>query len=44
MMERGEVDSEAIKGMKERIKEDLPEWVATIRRYDDPSVDPEDVW
>jgi hypothetical protein len=44
MMERGEVDSEAIKDMKERIKEDLPEWVATIRRYDDPSVDPEDVW
>jgi len=44
MMERGEVDPKAVKDMKERIKEDLPEWVATIRRYDDPLVDPEDVW
>jgi site-specific recombinase XerD len=44
MLERGEVDPEAVKGMKERIKEDLPEWVATMERYDDPSIDPEDVW
>lgn len=44
MFERGEVDPEAVKGMKERIKEDLPEWMATMERYDDPSIDPEDVW
>ena len=44
MMERGEVTSEAVKDMKDRIKEDLPEWIATVRRYDDPSVDVEDVW
>ncbi len=44
MLERGEVDPEAVKDMKERIKEDLPEWVATMKRYDDPSIDPEDVW
>jgi len=44
MMKRGEVEPEAVKDLKERIKEDLPEWVATIRRYDDPSVEPEDVW
>lgn len=44
MMGRGEVDPEAVKDMQKRIKEDLPEWVATIRRYDDLSVDPEDVW
>jgi len=42
--ERGEVDSEAVKDMKERIKENLSEWIATVKRYDDPSVDPEDVW
>ena len=42
--ERGEVDSEAVKDMKERIKEDLPEWIATVKRYDDPSVDPDNVW
>ena len=44
MLERGEVDPEAVKDMKERIKEDLPEWVATMKRYDAPSIDPEDVW
>jgi len=44
MMERGEVEAVAVKDLKERIKEDLPEWVTTIRRYDDPSIDPEDVW
>jgi hypothetical protein len=44
MMERDEVDPEAVKDMKERIKEDLPEWVATMKRYDDPSLDAEDVW
>jgi len=44
MRERNEVDLEAVKEMKERIKENLPEWVATVRRYNDPSVDPEDVW
>ena len=44
MFERGEVDLETVKEMKERIKEDLPEWVATVKRYDDPAIDPEDVW
>lgn len=44
MFEREEVGLEAAKDMKERIKEDLPEWVATMKRYDDPSIDPEDVW
>ncbi len=44
MLEQGEVDTEAVKEMKERIKEDLPEWIATVKRYDDPSIDPEDVW
>jgi len=44
MSERGEVDTEAVKDMKERIKDDLPEWIATVRRYDDPSVEAEDVW
>jgi hypothetical protein len=44
MLERREVALEAVKDMKERIKEDLPEWVATMKRYDDPSIDPENVW
>jgi len=44
MMERGEVTSEAVKDMKDRIKEELPEWIATVKRYDDPSVEAEDVY
>lgn len=44
MMEQGEVEPDAVKDMKESIKEDMPEWLATIRRYDDPLVDSEDVW
>ena len=44
MVGRREVDPEAVKDMKERIQEDLPEWVATMKRYDDPSIDSEDVW
>ncbi|MCZ6805112.1 MAG: recombinase [Proteobacteria bacterium] len=30
MFERGKVNPEAVKDMNERIKEDLPEWVATM--------------
>jgi len=31
--------------MKERIKEDMPEWLATMERYDDPNIeDMEEVW
>lgn len=44
MKERNEVNAESVKDMKERIKEDLPEWIATVRRYDDPSVGAEDIW
>jgi len=44
LSERGEVDLAEVKDMKTRIKEELPEWLATVGRYDDPSVDPDDVW
>jgi len=44
MAERGEVTQDAVKEMKETIKEELPDWIETVRRYDDPSLDPEDVW
>ncbi len=44
LAERGEVKPGAVKEMKAGIKEDLPEWIETVRRYDDPSVDLEDVW
>lgn len=31
--------------LKERIKDEMPEWIATMKRYDDPSItDMEEVW
>ena len=44
MLNRGEVFPEAVTAMKQRIKEDLPEWMATLKRYNDPAVDVENVW
>lgn len=44
VLDRRELEPAAVKEMKERIKKELPEWVATVKRYDDPSIDPEDVW
>jgi len=42
MLEKGFVDKEELFELKETIKEGMPEWLATLKRYDDPSV--EDVW
>ena len=36
------IDKEDLIHLKETIKEGMPEWLATLKRYDDPSV--EDVW
>ncbi len=43
--EKGDVDKESFHDMKERIKEEMPDWLATIRRYDDPNIDdPSEIW
>ena len=43
--ERGMVSAEDLKQLKETIKEELPEWVETVERYDDPdSTDMGEVW
>jgi intergrase/recombinase len=42
MQEKGLIDREDLDGLKLTIKEDMPEWLATLERYDDPSI--EDVW
>jgi hypothetical protein len=44
MQERGEVPAEEVREMKNQIKEELPEWIETVKRYDDLSIDIEDVW
>ncbi|MGB5065084.1 MAG: recombinase [Candidatus Competibacter sp.] len=42
LYEKGVIEKEDLNNLKETIKEGMPEWLATLDRYDDPSV--EDVW
>jgi hypothetical protein len=45
MQEQGKVSAEALDDLKETIKEEMPEWVGTVERYDDPDItDPEEIW
>ena len=45
MHERGLVSKEDLDFLNATIKEEMPEWLATLARYDDPSItDPEEVW
>ena len=40
--EKGLIDKEDLTYLNQTIKEDMPEWLATMERYEDPLV--EDVW
>jgi len=42
MYGKGLIDKDDLADLKETIKQGMPEWLATLGRYDDPSV--EDVW
>lgn len=42
MHEKGLIDTDDLADVKDTIKEGMSEWLATLKRYDDPSVD--DVW
>jgi site-specific recombinase XerD len=43
--DRGAVSQDDLDSLKETIKEEMPEWLATLARYDDPSItDMEEVW
>ena len=39
---RGLIEKDDLDELKETIKEGMPDWLATLDRYDDPSI--EDVW
>jgi intergrase/recombinase len=42
---KGLIDKEALSDLKDTIKEEMPEWLPTLKRYDDPSIEEmEDVW
>ena len=40
--EKGLIDKEDLADLKQTIKEDMPEWLATLARYHDHSI--EDIW
>jgi len=45
MYESGEISKDALEDLKETIKDYMPEWLATMERYDDPDIeDPEEIW
>ena len=45
MFENGNTSKESLDGMKQQIKDNMPEWIATMERYDDPDIeDSEEIW
>ncbi len=45
LYEDEKITKDSLQDMKERIKEDMPEWLATMGRYDDPNIESmEEVW
>lgn len=45
LFEAGKISNEAFDDLKMTIKEDMPDWCATMDRYDDPDIeDPEEIW
>lgn len=45
MADKGEISQQDLTEVKDCIKEGLPEWVATMTRYDDPDIERmEEVW
>jgi site-specific recombinase XerD len=45
LLEKGLIDKDDLRELKETIKEEMSEWLETLKRYDDPlSEDMSDVW
>ena len=45
MFENKNISKESLDWMKQRIKDEMPEWLGTMGRYDDPDIDDmEEVW
>ena len=41
----GKISKESLDELKQTIKEEMPEWIATVNRYDDPDIEnSEDIW
>lgn len=44
LLEKGLIDKEDLSELKHIIKQEMPDWQATLKRYDDPTIEIEDVW
>ena len=44
MAERGLVTPEEFASLKQQIKDELPDWMDAVERYNSPDVDLEDIW
>jgi hypothetical protein len=44
MAERGLVTPEEFASLKQQIKDELPDWLDAVERYNSPDVDIEDIW
>ena len=42
MHEKGLIDDQELTDLKRRMKEEMPDWLKTLERYDNPSI--EEVW
>jgi uncharacterized protein (DUF2344 family) len=40
----GQVSDEELSDLKSEIKDNKDEWIETVKKYDDPDIDIEDVW
>lgn len=41
----GEISTKTLDGLKQTIKEEMPAWIETTKRYDDPDIeDMEEMW
>jgi len=40
----GQVTDKEVSNMEEEIKECKSHWIETVKQYDDPDIDPEDIW
>ena len=45
MLEKGKIDNTDFEELKQIIKEEMPQWLSTMERYDDPDIeDMGEVW
>ena len=44
MCEQGLVEQDALTALKTQIKEEMPDWLETLKRYDNPNYSIEEVW